>query len=80
MVHLTLFEVHLEDSSFTANAPGSGKSGESESSSGESGRRLAPAIVGLVVLVGLGLAARRFMGGSDLEEMDLEESEVEIGA
>lgn len=79
---LTLFEVHLDEASFDATAPFADESSdegstgidvaEGGSESEEGGRSPVPFVVGLVFLVGVGLAIRRFMGGSDEpgEEMD----------
>ena len=71
MVNITLFEVHLEDSTLTANAPFSDESGdeaaeygaedETEAEEGGSGGPLV-ALVGFVFLVLVGVALRRFLG------------------
>jgi hypothetical protein len=71
MVDITLFEVHLDDSSLTANAPFSRGEKEVEAadeppeSSSSKGTTLA-AVVGLVFLAALAFVVRkRVMGGDD---------------
>jgi hypothetical protein len=72
MVNITLFEVHLDDSTLTANAPFSAESGEAaaveddetESEDGGSGGPLV-ALVGFVFLVVVGVALRRFLRGDE---------------
>lgn len=75
MVNITLFEVHLDDSTLTANAPFSAESeedavaygsedDETESEDGGSGGPLV-ALVGFVFLVLVGVALRRFLGGDE---------------
>lgn len=81
---LTILEVNLTEPSFRANAPFSGGRGDDESddgtgidvSAGEaegSGRSPLPFLVGLVFLVGIGLAVRRLLG--DDSEVEAEETE-----
>ncbi len=75
---LTLLEVNLEEPSFRANAPFSGGSRDADDESAtdvdvdyddasddssRSGPSAKSFVVGLVFLVAVGLAARRFMGG-----------------
>jgi len=66
MVDITLFELHLDGSEFTANAPGVGGSDEDETAESDSGG--APlglfAVLALVVLLVAAIAAKK-MGGSD---------------
>ena len=74
-MELTLFEVHLDDAAFTANAPFSGN-GDGESADAETseaaedesgGRSVLPYVVGLAFLAGIGYLVRRRMsdGGED---------------
>lgn len=79
---LTLFELHLDEASFTANAPFTGGETEEEADSSTSGsgdddggrraRDVLPAILGLVALVGVIALLKKLRGGSD-EEPTLEE-------
>jgi len=86
-MEITILEVNLDNPSFSAKAPFSGErlGGESESetddgfSTGdaetdESGRSPLPFVVGLVFLVGIGLAVRRLRGG---DSDPVEETETE---
>ncbi|MDS0258949.1 hypothetical protein NDI56_06035 [Haloarcula sp. S1CR25-12] len=69
MVDITLFEVHLDGSEFTANAPGVG--GSDEEATDESDSDGAPlglfAVLALVVLAVAAVAAKKMGGGSDDE-------------
>lgn len=68
MVDVTLFEVHLDGSSFSANAPFSG-SGEQqeEREQGGGARRGVGVLVGLVFLVVLAVLLRQRLGGESEE-------------
>jgi len=74
MVELTLFEIHLEGSDFTANAPYSnGEPDESDDFDVASGAESedpnpAKAVVGLLLLVVVLVVVRRLVGGSDDSE------------
>jgi MYXO-CTERM domain-containing protein len=74
MVELTLFEIHLDGSEFTANAPfTSGESDDSDdfevASEGDSGGpNPAKAVLGLLVLVVALVLVRRLVSGSDETE------------
>lgn len=82
MVDITFLEVHLDDSTLTANAPFSSTGGESEEETeaeaeveveveeGEGGgsSTLLAAIVGLVFLVVVGFLVRRYLRGGQLDE------------
>ena len=65
MVDITIFELHLDGSEFTANAPGVGESDEGDADESDSGS--APlglfAVLALVGLVVAGVAAKKL--GSD---------------
>jgi hypothetical protein len=86
MVDITLFEVHLDDSSLTANAPFSRgrkevEAGDGElpakSSSSSSKGKLVAALLGLVFLAAVAFVARKKGGGGDEEvEGELEVSGV----
>jgi hypothetical protein len=93
-MELTLLEVNLEEPSFRANAPFSspGRDVDDESAtdvdveygeaSEESSRRGPSAkafVAGLLFLVAVGLAARRFMGG-DSESVETESDAERITA
>lgn len=87
---LTILEVHLDDASFSANAPFAGREDHDESDSeptGESGhaaegRSVAPLVVGLVVLAVAALAARKLLGGDsgEIESVADAKSEAEAVA
>ncbi len=75
MVDITIFELHLDGSEFTANAPGVGGSdddeaAESDSASAPLGLFAVLALVGLVVAA----AAAKKLGGDD------EASDIEVGS
>jgi hypothetical protein len=77
MVDITVFELHLDGSEFTANAPWSGEEPEAESEvdTDESGGPplallAVAAVVALLGVVGLAVAAKKLRGGDDT---DLEE-------
>ncbi len=84
MVDVTLFEVHLDDSSFTANAPFSSSESDEETNerrepddSGTSKGALVAAVVGLAFLVvGAALVKRRLGSDAPAEE----EAPIEIDA
>jgi hypothetical protein len=85
MVDITLFEVHLDDSSLTANNPFSrgrksveaGDGGLTSKSSSSSKGKLLGALVGLVFLAAVAYLARKKVGGgSDKGEEKLEVSGV----
>jgi hypothetical protein len=69
MTKITFFEFHLDGAEFTANAPGSGQEEADEAGvetavdSDESGAGPLLALVGLVLLVGLVVAAKKLLGG-----------------
>ncbi|MEF8887228.1 MAG: hypothetical protein V5A30_05425 [Haloarculaceae archaeon] len=86
MAKFTLLEVHLEDASFTANAPYSGASGDGQdddtgeddtgttAADGDSGGR-GKAFVGLLVVVAilaLAYLGSRKLGGEDVPDMEVE--------
>lgn len=87
MAKFTLLEVHLEDASFTANAPYSGASGEgadgketddeddgATAADGDSGGR-GKALVGLLVVVAvlaLAYLGSRRLGGEDVPDVEVE--------
>ena len=83
MVDITLFEVHFEDSSLTANTPfsrgrksvGAGDDSPGEPSSSSSKGKLVGALVGLVFLAAVAFVVRRKVGGDEDEE-ELEVSSV----
>ncbi|MBX0285109.1 hypothetical protein [Haloarcula salinisoli] len=66
MVDITIFELHLDGSEFTANAPGVGGSDDAEADESDSGG--APlglfAVLALVGLVVAAVAAKK-LGGDD---------------
>jgi len=79
---LTIFEVHLDDASFTANAPFSGPD-EAESveedaapaaADSDSGRpSVLPFVIGLAFLAAVGyLVRRRRNGGDDIVQTEIE--------
>ncbi|MFC7020611.1 MULTISPECIES: hypothetical protein [Haloarcula] len=74
MVDVTLFELHLEGSQFTANAPDSGVGGatESDEDTGEvadEGTGTVPvallAVLGVVLALASAVAAKKILGGVD---------------
>ncbi len=91
MVNITLFEIHLDDASFEANAPFSGSEAEelseeeaeeavtgaigSGDADGSGPPKVLPLVVGLVVLVGLAALVRKLRGGGDEEPPALSEDE-----
>jgi len=78
MVDITIFELHLDGSEFTANAPWSGdEEGESEEAEGDDessgGPPLGLFVVGaLLAFVGLAVAAKKVRGGDDTDLDDIE--------
>jgi hypothetical protein len=84
MAKFTLLEVHLEDATFTANAPYSGESGEAAESededdenepaggSGGPGKGLV-ALLALVALLVLAYLGSRRLGGEDVPDVAVEE-------
>ena len=71
MVDITLFELHLDGSEFTANAPGVGGSDEAETDRDDGGAPLGPlAVLALVVLVVVAVAAKKLRGGDDEPPLD----------
>ena len=73
MVDITLFELHLDGSEFTANAPGVGLTDEEPDESDGGGAPLGLfAILALVVLVVAAVAVKKFAGGDD-EALDVDE-------
>jgi len=86
MAKFTLLEVHLEDASFTANAPYSGTSGDGadedaadtddEAAAGGDSGGPGKALVGLLVVVAilaLAYLGSRRLGGEDLPDVAVEE-------
>jgi hypothetical protein len=88
MAKFTLLEVHLEDASFTANAPYSGASGEEAVEEGDETDEDAAAgaddsggpgkaLVGLLVVVAIlalaYLGSRRLGGGEDVPDVAVED-------
>jgi hypothetical protein len=73
MVDLTVLELHLHDSSITANAPFSGKKdpgeleGESDESDDESGGFPIVALLGLALVVVAVVAAKKYLSGNEIE-------------
>jgi hypothetical protein len=78
MAKFTLFEVHLDDATLTANAPFSSQSGPEEGEDesayaaeatdlGEEadGPGVAPLVVALVVLVVVAVVVKKLVGGSE---------------
>jgi hypothetical protein len=70
MTKITFFELHLDGAEFTANAPGNGQEetdedGEAVTDTDESGASPLLALVGLAVLVGVAVAAKKLLGGGD---------------
>ncbi len=93
-MEITLFELHLDDSPVTAHAPFSGRGGSKADETEESGTSVAVEgdesedeatsgskagpVLALLVVVGLAVAARRFMNsGSESEEREAESSGIE---
>ena len=86
MAKFTLLEVHLEDASFTANAPYSGEGSEgsesdsedeeegaaADSGSGGPGRALVGLLVVVAILALAYLGSRR-LGGDDVPDVAVEE-------
>jgi hypothetical protein len=74
MVDITIFELHLDGSEFTANAPWNGEESEPESEvdlDESEGKPLAllavAAVVALLGVVGLALVAKKVRGGDDTD-------------
>lgn len=91
---LTIFEVHLDDASFTANAPFAGGDEEEaeavetaadrETPSDEQGSSIIPLVVGLVVVAAVAFGVRRMLR-SEPDEFEQaipteEEAESEVPA
>ena len=78
MVEFTLLKLQLDDASFRANAPFSGGETEAEADGDEEDAETSvsalPFFVGLLFLVVLAAAARKFLGG-DEEPLDPLESQ-----
>jgi hypothetical protein len=79
---LTLLEVHLDDASFTANAPLSGQSEATPAADtdddGDGGPPLLPFVVGLVALAALGYVVRRWRSGGSVDaELEAEMPDVD---
>lgn len=68
---LTLLEVHLDDATFTANAPLSGESDAAPAAAADdesdAGPPLLPFVVGLVALAGIAYVVRRLRSGGSAE-------------
>jgi hypothetical protein len=91
MVNITLFEIHLEDASFEANAPFSDAEAEDAADAADEygidaggyndgdddggPSKLVPLVVGLVLLVGLAALVRKLRGGGD--DGDFEDDTVD---
>lgn len=81
MVNITLFEIHLDDASFEANAPFSDAEAEdAEEAAEEYGidvggdddggpSKLVPLVAGLVLLVVLAAIVRKLRGGGDDDDV-----------
>lgn len=86
MAKFTLLEVHLDESTFTANAPFSGEAEEeaepTDAEGGSSPAAVIGALVGLLFLAIVALAVKRKLSGQDDDEFaEGEEVELEdIGA
>jgi hypothetical protein len=70
MAEFTFLKLQLDDASFTANAPLSGGEGEEangeETDSGGSGSvSILPFFVGLLFLILVAVAVKKFLGGDD---------------
>jgi hypothetical protein len=88
MAKFTLLEVHLEDASFTANAPYSGASGDeaveesdetdedaaaAADDSGGPGKALVGLLVVVAILALVYLGSRRLGGGEDVPDVAVED-------
>jgi hypothetical protein len=89
MAKFTLLEVHLEDATFTANAPYSGASGEEAADeagdedtddaaagaddSGGAGKALVGLLVVVAILALAYLGSRRLGGGEDVPDVAVED-------
>ncbi|GGN89743.1 MULTISPECIES: hypothetical protein [Haloarcula] len=75
MAKFTLLELHLDGAEFTANAPGVGNGETAETAADESeasdsgGRGGVLALVVLLALVGVAVAGKKLLGGSDDEDL-----------
>jgi hypothetical protein len=84
MVKFTLFEVHLEDASLTANAPYSGANDEEADGAetedtatedddvGGAGKALVGLLVVVAILALVYLGSRRLGGGEDVSDVEVE--------
>ena len=82
MVNITLFEIHLDEAVFEANAPFAGESDEEAAESaigteaeptsdeGDGPPAVVPLVMGLVVLVALAAILRKLRGGDDEDDFD----------
>jgi len=78
MVDITLFEIHLDEGTMTANAPFSGSSEPDEADSGDTdededggGFPVAP-LIGLLVLAVLLIGAKKLLGSGDIEAIEVD--------
>ncbi|MBX0323441.1 hypothetical protein EGH21_10415 [Halomicroarcula sp. F13] len=75
MAKFTLLELHLDGAEFTANAPGVGSDETAETATDEGdasdsgGRGGVLALVVLLALVGVAVAGKKLLSGSDDEEL-----------
>lgn len=81
MVDITLFELHLDDSTLTANAPFSDRKNVKSSSEpvpeSSSRAKLIPTLVGLIFLIAVAYVAKRKLLDSE-EETEVEVADVPV--
>jgi hypothetical protein len=70
MAEFTLLKLQLDDASFTANAPFSDSEDETAAPDDEESMSILPILIGLVFLIALGVAVKKFLGGSDEDDIE----------
>ncbi len=64
MAEYTFLKIQVDDVSFSANAPFSGEDDEDEDDESGGLSRAVPFVLGLLVLLAIGVAVKKFLGDS----------------